>query len=122
MTHLLPRLFFEHFQNTSFVTVEDADIIAFRIGFMSQTDPHVAYIHFVGVHPDHRKSGLARQLYDIFFDKVRSLGCRTIHCVTSPINTGSVAFHTGMGFSVQLSKDYAGPGEDRVLFAKEISR
>ncbi len=45
LAHLLPKLFFQHFQDTSFV-VEEADnasdtkkIIAFIIGFISQTDP-----------------------------------------------------------------------------------
>jgi hypothetical protein len=44
LAHLLPKLFFQHFQNTSFV-VEETDatsgakiIIAFIIGFISQTD------------------------------------------------------------------------------------
>jgi hypothetical protein len=52
MTHLLPRLFFEHFQSTSFI-VEDVNnrLSAFLIGFVSQTHPNVAYIHFVGVNP-----------------------------------------------------------------------
>jgi len=45
LAHLLPKLFFQHFQDTSFV-VEESDqvsgtnkIIAFIIGFISQTDP-----------------------------------------------------------------------------------
>src|SRR5688500_7633943 len=45
LAHLLPKLFFQHFQSTSFV-VEESDvatgnkiIIAFIIGFISQTDP-----------------------------------------------------------------------------------
>lgn len=67
MAHLLPRLFFEHFQTTSYIVEEEKDLVAFLIGFVSQTHPNEAYIHFVGVHPEHRKNGLARALYEVFF-------------------------------------------------------
>ncbi|GLG01203.1 hypothetical protein Alches_12420 [Alicyclobacillus hesperidum subsp. aegles] len=39
MTHLLPRLFFEHFQPTCFVTEDDGVLLAFLIGFVLQTHP-----------------------------------------------------------------------------------
>ena len=120
MTHLLPRLFFEHFQPTSFVVELDEELVAFIIGFISQTNPQEAYIHFVGVNPIYRKQGLANELYQLFFSTVQQLGCQAVHCITTPINTGSIAFHEAMGFSVQLEKDYAGEGQDRILFSKEL--
>ena len=39
MAGLLPRLFFAHFQDTSFAIEEDGRIIAFLIGFVSQSRP-----------------------------------------------------------------------------------
>jgi len=120
MTHLLPRLFFQHFQNTSFVLEEDGQAVAFLIGFVSQTHPEVAYIHFLGVHPGFRKRGVARQLYETFFARVCDLGCRTVQCITSPINEGSVSFHAQMGFGASVAADYAGPGQDRVLFSRSL--
>ena len=121
MTHLLPRLFFEHFQPTSFI-VEDNEVLSgFLIGFVSQTYSNEAYIHFVGVNPKLRKNGLARELYGLFFTKVRDLGCNTVRCITSPVNEGSISFHKSMGFSVSLSTDYEGLGQDRVLFSKNIT-
>ncbi len=120
MTHLLPRLFFEHFQPTSFIVEENGHLSAFIIGFISQTDPNQAYIHFVGVHPNLRKNGVARKLYELFFDQVRLLGCNKVHCITSPINEGSIAYHKSMGFSVSLVSDYEGIGQDRILFSKDI--
>src|SRR5215212_11627647 len=68
MAGLLPRLFFTHFQDTSFAIEEDDQIIAFLIGFVSQTNPRQAYIHFVGIHPDQRKRGLGKRLYELFFE------------------------------------------------------
>jgi ribosomal protein S18 acetylase RimI-like enzyme len=80
MAGLLPRLFFTHFQDTSFAVEEDGRIIAFLIGFVSQTDPRRAYIHFVGIHPEHRGRGLGRQLYQLFFERVRArLRQRALH-------------------------------------------
>ena len=120
MRHLLPRLFFEHFQHTSFVVEDGHQVIAFLIGFISQTHSTESYIHFVGVHPGYRKHGLARHLYERFFEQVRHHGCDTVRCITSTVNQGSVAFHTQMGFSSTVARDYAGAGQDYVLFAKNL--
>ena len=122
ITHLLPRLFFEHFQLTSFIVENDDGVLsAFLIGFVSQTHSNEAYIHFVGVNPQLRKSGLARKLYQKFFNVVRDMGVNTVRCITSPVNEGSVAFHTQMGFTISVGIDYAGRGQDRILFQKNIS-
>ena len=72
MRALLPRLFFEHFRETSFVAEEDGELVGFLNGFLSQTFPDEAYIHFVGVRPDRRGSGLARELYERFFAVARA--------------------------------------------------
>lgn len=49
---LLPRLYFQHFTSTSFVVERDnGEMAAFLIGFLSQTEPEAAYVHFVGVDP-----------------------------------------------------------------------
>ena len=123
MAPMLPRLFFVHFEGTSYV-VDDGDgqLAAFLIGFLSQTDPDEAYIHFVGVSPEHRGGGLGRQLYERFFEDARAAGRTRVTCVTSPVNEGSVAFHEALGFtSERVAHDYDGPGEDRVLFVKSLA-
>ena len=75
MAPMLPQLFFVHFEGTSYVADdEDGQLAAFLIGFLSQTDPDEAYIHFVGVSPEHRGGGLGRQLYERFFDDARAAG------------------------------------------------
>ena len=122
MAPMLPRLFFVHFEGTSYV-VDDGDgqLAAFLIGFLSQTDPKEAYIHFMGVSPEHRGGGLGRQLYERFFEDARAAGRTRVTCVTSPVNEGSVAFHEALGFtSESVAHDYDGPGEDRVLFVKTL--
>jgi ribosomal protein S18 acetylase RimI-like enzyme len=123
MAPALPRLFFLHFEGTSFVAEDEAgELLGFLCGFLSQTNPDEAYIHFVGVSPAHRGEGIGRALYERFFDEVRAEGRSVVRCVTSPLNQESVAFHEALGFAVdRVAEDYDGPGEDRVLLAKRLA-
>jgi ribosomal protein S18 acetylase RimI-like enzyme len=71
-------------------------------------------VHFVGVDPAQRGSGLGRELYQRFFDAVapRSI----VRAVTAPVNERSVAFHRAIGFEVdRVDEDYDGRGQSRVL-------
>lgn len=101
MADMLPRLFFEHFADTSFAAERDRVLVGFLAGFVSQSRPGEAYIHFVGVHPDERGHGLGRQLYETFFDAVAARGCSVVRAVTAPVNARSVAFHRRMGFACE---------------------
>jgi ribosomal protein S18 acetylase RimI-like enzyme len=122
----LPRLFLDHFYRTSLV----ADGLpgapgpeAFLIGFLSPSEPERAYIHFAGVAPRARRRGLARLLYEEFFRRARADGRRLVSAVTAPANSGSIAFHRSMGFTVTGPvAGYDGPGRDFVLFSRELSR
>lgn len=130
MADMLPRLFFVHFRETSFVAERQGAVIGFLAGFRSQTHPEQAYVHFVGVDPAWRGAGVARALYERLIAAVRAMSCSEIRCVTSPVNVGSIAFHVAMGFEVLPGdaasggvshvKDYDGPGEARVLLRKKI--
>ncbi|WP_368896772.1 GNAT family N-acetyltransferase, partial [Priestia megaterium] len=113
MSDLLPKLFFDHFKNTSFIVEEEGEIIGFLIGFLSQSYSNEAYIHFVGIHPQYRGKGIGRQLYNQFFDVIKQSGRNIVRCVTSPVNKASIAYHTKMGFEIeQGNKD----NQDKVLF------
>jgi ribosomal protein S18 acetylase RimI-like enzyme len=122
MAPMLPKLFFLHFEGTSFVAErDDGQLAGFLVGFVSQTDPREAYIHFVGIDPEERGSGLGRRLYERFFTTVAERGCSVVRCVTSPANEGSLAFHAAMGFERdRVAADYDGPGEDRVLLVRRL--
>lgn len=131
MTAMLAKLFFVHFENTSFIAELEGNPIGFLIGFLSPAVAEEAYIHFVGVHPDYRKRGVARGLYEQFFQMARLAGRHRIACVTSPNNATSIAFHRALSFlpcggasatgsGVPFSQEYDGPGEDRVLLVKQL--
>ena len=119
---MLPKLFFLHFEGTSFVAErEDGALAGFLIGFFSQTSDDEAYVHFIGVAPDRRGTGLGRDLYERFLEVAREHGRSVVRCVTSPANEASVAFHRALGFEVdRVVESYDGPGEDRILFVKSI--
>lgn len=130
MRDMLPKLFFVHFRDTSFIAEMDGRIVGFLNGFFSQSFADEAYIHFVGVHPAYRQHHIARALYEKFFEVTRAAGRHTVRCVTSPVNKTSIAFHLRMGFEIEAGdvtvdeisahSNYDGKGESRVLFLKQL--
>ncbi|MFP7754795.1 GNAT family N-acetyltransferase [Thermodesulfobacteriota bacterium B35] len=129
LTWMLPKLFFIHFNNTSFVIEKRDELIAFLIGFLSPAKPIEGYIHFAGVHPDYRGIGIGEYLYNHFFKICKENSRNIIRACTSPVNKGSIEFHKKIGFSIstgnaeidgiQVTLDYNNPDDPKVLF--EIS-
>ena len=121
VSHILPRLFLDHFHATSTIAEAGDDLAGFLIGFLSPSLPDAAYIHFVGVHPVHRRGGLARVLYERFFALAAADGRTVVRAVTSPVNARSIAFHTALGFAVSdPTPGYDGPGDVKVRFDRPL--
>ena len=130
---LLPRLWLQHFGGTSWLA-EDAEgrLAGFLIGFMSPDRPDVAYCHMIASSPNVRRSGLARRLYEHFFEDARRAGAVRVNAVTWPGNRRSVAFHQALGFVVEdgpgTQNLYGTPAiagydydtEDRVVLSREL--
>ncbi|HMH91610.1 MAG TPA: N-acetyltransferase [Streptosporangiaceae bacterium] len=117
----LPRLFLDHFHDSSLAVDGAAGLQAFLVGILSPSQPDRAYIQFVGVSPAARGRGLARQLYEEFFALARGDGRRLVSAVTAPVNSGSVAFHRAMGFTVTGPvAGYDGPGHDKIYFERRL--
>ncbi len=131
LSHLLQRFFFEHFQDGSFVLMQDNALIGFLVGFMSPGQRDSAYIHMVGVDPKWRGQGLGRFLYEHFFQLALAHDRTRILSITSPVNHNSIAFHRQMGFAilpgdkqvdgVWVTSDYDAKGVERVLFCRHLS-
>jgi ribosomal protein S18 acetylase RimI-like enzyme len=120
---LLPRLYFDHFHQTSIVAEHGSDLAGFVVGFFSPAIRKAAYIHFVGVAPSFRGTGLGRELYHRFFGLARADGRSVVRAVTSPQNRDSIAFHTAMGFTVTGPvPGYDGPARDRIVFQLGLDR
>jgi len=105
--------------------------MAFLVGFLSQSQSGVAYIHFVGVDPSVRRQGVGKALYRRFFAEAFRRGARRVKCITSPGNTTSLGFHLGLGFELEpgdttidsgvwVHRDYDGPGLDRIVFTRQL--
>lgn len=117
----LPRLFLELFHQTSLVVEGPGGPEAFLVGILSPSDASSAYIHFVGVAPHARRRGLGRVLYEEFFELARADGRSAVTAVTSPLNSGSIAFHRSMSFTVTGPVvDYHGPGRDLMVFDRTL--
>ena len=117
----LPRLFLDHFHDTSLVIDGPGGLVGFLIGILSPSEPERAYIHFVGVAPEARGHGLGGAMYQDFFALARADGRRAVSAVTAPINSGSIRFHRSMGFTVAGPvADYNGPGIDLVAFERPL--
>ncbi|HEY9102625.1 GNAT family N-acetyltransferase [Chitinimonas sp.] len=129
--HLLHRFLFEHFGDSSlFAETAEGELAGFLVGFLSQTQPDVAYVHFIGVAPSARGSGLGRTLYQAFMAHARLAGRTRIKAITSPVNHASVAFHLSLGFRLAegdatvndypVISDHGGPGQARICFEIDL--
>ncbi len=117
----LPRLFLDHFWFTSRVAEDESGLAAFLIGLISPSQPHLAYVHFAGVRPDHRRGGIARALYEHFASYARDQGCTEVRAVTAPGNAGSIRFHQGLGFSASAPvAAYNGPERPMVVLRRTL--
>jgi len=130
LTSMLPKVFFIHFYNTVYIAELKNELVGFLVGFLSQSDDNLGYIHFVGVHPDCRKAGIGRRLYQEFYDTCAANNRSIIKSCTSPNNRLSIAFHLRMGFTIEpgdgtvdgvsVTMDYLGKNDPKVLFRKEL--
>jgi ribosomal protein S18 acetylase RimI-like enzyme len=94
----LPRLFLDLFWTTSRVADDDQGLAGFLVAFMSPAQPQVGYLHFVGIRPNRRRTGLARTLYEGFARYAQGQGCRDLRAITAPDNRESIRFHEHLGF------------------------
>jgi ribosomal protein S18 acetylase RimI-like enzyme len=96
----LPWVFFTHFRTTSIVVEHEDVLVGFLVGVLCPDHGDEAYVHFVGVAPEWRRTGLAGDLYRRFFALARRHGRTVVRAVTAPVNTDSLAFHAALGFSI----------------------
>lgn len=132
MASMLPRLFFQHFGPWTYIALRDEERVGFLCALRSQSNDDVVYCHFIGVDSEARGLGIGEALYSRLFVDAAAVGSREVHAVTSPMNSGSIAFHRRLGFEVQpgpsveadirYAPDYDGPGEDRVRFIMRLAQ
>jgi GNAT superfamily N-acetyltransferase len=126
--HLHHPFLIHEFGNTAFVIRDGSRVVAYLFGFLSQTQP-VGYVHTVAVRASARRHHFARRLFGHFVQFARRQGCRHVKAITTPSNSGSIAFHKSLGMQllgepntdgIPIVPDYAGRGAPRVVFWKSI--
>lgn len=128
-----PILFYELGQ-LGLVADEGGSVLGFLLGFLAEptgataaADPagpaeRTAYIHLVGIHPDHRRRGVGKLLYEAFLEQAERRGATRAKAITTVGNEGSVDFHRALGFEVIEDANYAGPGRGRIVFVRHDLR
>ena len=95
----------------------------FLLGFVARSNHgDVGYVHLVGIHPDHRRRGVGRLLYEVFEKDCRKAGVSRMKAITTLGNEGSQIFHQVLGWDMVEIDDYAGPGRPRIVFTKDLAR
>ncbi len=113
-------IFFYELGEMALIAEESGEVLGFLLGFLAPTQPPVAYVHLVGIHPDHRRRGVGKDLYEHFTRRARAAGAERIKAITTVGNEGSIRFHEALGFAVREDPDYAGAGRSRVVFTKDL--
>ncbi|MEZ4288888.1 MAG: GNAT family N-acetyltransferase [Polyangiales bacterium] len=114
-------MFFYEFGEHALVAVSDDNLVGFLIGLVAhRSNAPYGYIHLVGIHPDHRRRGVGRDLYVQFFEHCKNLGVARVKAIAAKGHEGPMHFHRSLGFSVDEIADYAGPGRERVVFVKDL--
>lgn len=113
-------VYFYELGNNALIAEEDGQVAGFLLGFLAPSTPPVGYVHLVGIHPDHRRRGVGKDLYEVFTERCQAAGARSLKAITLVGNDGSIRFHEALGFGVEEIPDYAGPGRSRVVFTKPL--
>ena len=113
-------IFFYELGDMALVVEQEGTMIGFLLGFLARVPDSVGYVHLVGIHPEHRRKGVGRQLYAKFTAAATEAGCTRLKAITTTGNEGSLRFHLAQGWQAQEVDDYAGPGRKRIVFTKEL--
>lgn len=114
-------LFFYELGQLARVVEHDGILVGFLFGFVTSGPPKCGYVHLVGIHPDYRRRGVGKVLYQAFEEDCRQEGCSELKAITTVGNEGSIAFHLATGWNKACVDDYAGPARPRIVLRKLLS-
>jgi GNAT superfamily N-acetyltransferase len=114
--HLLALV--QEFEGTCLAARAADGVHGYLFGFVTPT--RTGYVHLVAVRDDARGTGLGRRLYAAFAGAAGERGARRLKAITSPANSGSIAFHRRLGFAATTVEDHGGPGRPMVVFRRPL--
>ena len=113
-------LFFHEFGETALVAEEGDHLVGFLLGLHTTGASPTAYIHLVGIHPDHRRRGVGHDLYGTFCERARAAGVPRAKAIAAVGHDGPIRFHQALGFQGTEDPNYAGRGRARMVFLKDL--
>lgn len=114
-------IFFYELGHQALVVENEGLMLGFLLGFIAEQPVKTGYVHLVGIHPEFRRQGVGRLLYERFTEVCRRGGCVKMKAITTPGNEGSIRFHLGVGWAAQEDENYAGEGRRRIVFTRELA-
>ncbi|MFE0421529.1 GNAT family N-acetyltransferase [Streptomyces sp. NPDC058953] len=114
--HLLAMV--QEFGATCLTARAEDGIHGYVFGFV--TPDGTGYVHLIATRDDARGTGLGRRLYGAFAEAAAGQGAERLKAITSVENTGSIAFHRGLGFHTEIVDDYDGPGRPMAVFHRDL--
>lgn len=117
---VMHRLFFEELGPSGVWLGDEATPAGFLLGFGSEADSRLAYIHFHAVDPAWRRKGVGGRLYREFGERMASRGRNRVRALAPMWNTASQRFHESLGFVGTRSPEHVGPGQDRIVYERTI--
>lgn len=121
MANYAHPMFFYELGDNALIVEHEGRLTGFLLGFTVFKQPKTGYVHLVGIHPDYRRQGVGRTLYEEFTARCRTLGCERMKAITTTGNEGSIKFHHALGWQSSEVEDYAGPDRRRIVFTKDLS-
>ncbi len=116
----LDPVFFHHLGGYV-VRDDDDELVGFLLGFRSDQDPDVAFVHLVAVHPDRRGGHIASDLYERFERQARTWESRWLEAIVDQDNEGARRFHEALGFhSAAADEAWAAHGRRVVRMRKRL--
>ena len=113
-------IFFYELGDKALVVEDQERMIGFLLGFVAHEPVRTGYVHLVGIHPEHRRRGVGRRLYQIFSDACVAAGCERLKAISALGNQSLLRFYLALGWNAVEIEDYAGPGRKRVVFTKQL--
>ena len=115
-------IFFYELGAHALIVEQGEQMIGFLLGFIAEAldGKRTGYVHLVGIHPDYRRRGVGRLLYNTFVSECRDAKCVRMKAITTPGYEGSIRFHLAQGWNAAEVDDYAGPGRRRMVFTKNL--
>ncbi|MFW3172361.1 GNAT family N-acetyltransferase [Geodermatophilus sp. CPCC 206100] len=113
-------VWFDQFGGFGVLARVDGEDVGYLLGVV--TADRLGYVHLLAVRSDRRRAGLGRRLVAWFDDLARSTGARVVQTTARPDDDAAVAFATALGAGAHLSRDRAGPGQDRLVLTRSLPR